>query len=145
MKIAVRYLSRGGNTRAVAEAIAKAAEVKAEQIDVPLGEAVDILFLGSGVYAFNVDRKVKDYLEALNPSDVKTIAAFSTGSTMSGTGKITAAAKAMGIPVCTNELPIKMGVKNTNFLGGEGNITLSKKQISLIEDFVKQAIGEQRS
>jgi flavodoxin len=70
-KIAVRYLSRGGNTKAAAEAIAKAAGVEAKSVEVPLDGTVDILFIGSGVYALNVDQKVKEYLEALNSNDVK--------------------------------------------------------------------------
>lgn len=137
MKIAVRYLSRGGNTRMVAEAIAREAGVKAEPLTVPLNETVDILFLGSGVYALYkfgfVDRKVKDFLEALKPDDVKSIAAFSTGATISGTGKITDMVKAKGIGVCKHELPLKMGAKS-------GGVTLSEKQLSLIADFVRQAI-----
>jgi flavodoxin len=43
MKVAVRYQTRGGNTRAVAEAIAKAAGVKAEPIYVSLREPIDLL------------------------------------------------------------------------------------------------------
>ena len=46
MKIAVRYFSRGGNTKKLADAIAKAVGVDAETTSVPLTEDVDILFLG---------------------------------------------------------------------------------------------------
>ncbi len=62
MKIAVRYFSKGGNTQKVAQAIAKAVGVKAETIQQPLREDVDILFLGTAPYAFNVDAQVKDYI-----------------------------------------------------------------------------------
>jgi flavodoxin len=55
MKIAVRYFSRGGNTKKLADAIANAVGVTAETTDVPLTEDVDILFLGSSVYAYGVD------------------------------------------------------------------------------------------
>ena len=51
MKIAVRYYSRSGNTKAVAEAIAEAVGVSAvsvEQKGAALTEPVDILFAESG-------------------------------------------------------------------------------------------------
>lgn len=43
MKIAVRYQSRGGNTRGMAEIIAKMAGVTAEPVYVPLTEKVDLV------------------------------------------------------------------------------------------------------
>lgn len=55
MKIAVRYFSRTGNTKKLAEAIAKAINVEAKITDKPLCEDVDILFLGSSAYANGVD------------------------------------------------------------------------------------------
>ena len=51
MKIAVRYYTRSGNTKKLAEAIAKAVGAEAKTVDEPLWEDVDILFLGSSVYA----------------------------------------------------------------------------------------------
>ena len=107
MKVAVRYQSRGGNTKEIAEAIAKAAGVKAESIDVSLDEPVDVLFLGGGVYAHTIDPSLKEYLEALNQDNVKSIAAFTTGAGMSGTDKIANSAKERGIIVCEKSLPIK--------------------------------------
>jgi flavodoxin len=53
MKIAVIYHSRGGNTKIVAEAIAKAAGVSAEPIHVPLDAPVDLLLIGGGVYGLH--------------------------------------------------------------------------------------------
>ena len=136
MKIAVRYQSRGGNTKAVAEAIAKAAGVKAEPIDVPLEEAVDVLFVGGGVYAWTIDKSLKNYLETLNQGMVKSVAAFSTGGGMSGTDKIAEIVKAKGINVCENSLPIKMGTHNYHLFGGKGEATLSDNKVRSIYDFV---------
>ena len=65
MNIAVRYQSRGGNTRAVAEVIAEVIGVKAETIDKPLDEKVDILFLGGGAYMWDADIKLKEYLDTI--------------------------------------------------------------------------------
>ena len=61
MKIAVRYYTRGGNTKKLADAISKAVGVDAETTSVPLTEDVDILFLGSSVYANGVDDAVKEF------------------------------------------------------------------------------------
>lgn len=66
MKIAIRYQSRGGNTKAVAEAIAKEINVPAKSIESPIEEEVDLLFIGGGVYAWNIDKKLREYLENLN-------------------------------------------------------------------------------
>ena len=59
MKIAVRYYTRSGNTRKLAEAVAKAVNTQANDVSVPLTEKADILFLGCSYYAFDVDEAVK--------------------------------------------------------------------------------------
>ena len=140
MKIAVRYQSRGGNTKAVAEAIAKAAGVKAEPIDVPLEEPTDLLFVGGGVYMWDIDRPLKDYLQTLNPNLVKSAAAFSTAGGMDGARKIVAIAKEKGIPVREKTLPLKMGAHNHAWLGGKGYITLTDNQLHLIDGFVRDSL-----
>ena len=141
MKVAVRYQSRGGNTKAVAEVIAKAAGVTAKPIDVPLDEVVDILFVGGGVYAWTIDGSLKSYLENLNKDTVKSVAAFTTGGGMSMTDKIVEIVKGNGINACDKTLPIKMGVQNYHLFGGKGEATLSEKKISLINNFVKEIIA----
>ena len=139
-KIAVRYQSRGGNTKAVAEVIAKAVGVEAEPIDVPITEPVDILFVGGGVYAWTIDKSLKTYLEKLAPENIKSIAAFSTAGGMSGTGKITAIVRTRGINVCEEPLPVKVYLRNHASLGGKGHITLSEKHLQSIKEFVKQVV-----
>ena len=130
MKIAVRYQSRGGNTKTVAEAIAKAAGVEAEPITSPIIELVDILFVGGAIYAFGMDESLKKYLQDLDPQSVKSLAAFSTGGMMSIAKKIVAAAEKKGIAVCERTLSIK-GMR-----GG----TLTDEHTRQIEDFVKEIL-----
>ena len=55
MKIAVRYYTKTGNTKRLAEAIAEAVGVKALPISEPVTEQTDILFLGNSYYAFSID------------------------------------------------------------------------------------------
>lgn len=140
MNIAVRYQSRGGNTKAVAEAIANAAGVKAEPISVPLDGPIDTLFVGGGVYKWGIDDELKDYLNKLNPATVTSVAAFSTAGVMDGTDKIISIAKGKGITVCGETLPVKVGVRNHAWFGGKGYIILSDKQINSAGNFVKQII-----
>ena len=51
MTIAVRYYSKTGNTKKLAERIAKEAGVKALPITEPITEDIETLFLASSVYA----------------------------------------------------------------------------------------------
>lgn len=141
MKIAVRYQSRGGNTKAVAEAIAKAAGVKAEPISTPFTRPVDLLFIGGGVYGWDIDPTLVKWLETLDPNKVKTIAAYSTAGGMNGTKKIKTIAEARGINVREETLPVKLGVRNHTLLGGKGYIQLTEKQIHAINEFVKNTIN----
>ena len=137
MKIAVRYQSRGGNTKAVAEAIASATGVKAEPASVPIDGPVDILFVGGGVYKWDIDDSLKNCLKKLAPATVRSIAAFSTAGGMDGAKKIAAIAKEKGIHVHDETLPIKVGLRNHAALGREGTIELTDKQIRSVNSFAR--------
>ena len=84
MKIAVRYYSKTGNTKKLAEAIAKVAGVKAETVDVMLDKDTDILFLGSSVYGAGVDPKIKEFIATLSPK-VKKVVNFSSAAILKST------------------------------------------------------------
>ena len=86
MKIAVRYYSRTGNTKKLAEAIAKAVNAEAKTTDEPLCEDVDILFLGSSVYANGVDGNIKMFIQNLNVK-VGKVVNFSTAALVKSTYK----------------------------------------------------------
>jgi len=66
MKVAIRYYTKTGNTKKLAEAIGSAINVEAKTVDEPLTEDVDILFLGSAVYAAGIDSKIKDFIANIN-------------------------------------------------------------------------------
>ncbi len=81
MKIKVRYYSRSGNTKALAEAIARGANVKAIAIDddnAPINEKTDILFIGGALYAYGLDNKIKKYISELDANNIKKAIVFST-------------------------------------------------------------------
>jgi flavorubredoxin len=81
MNVAVRYYSRSGNTKLLAEAIAEAAETSAVSVDSPqagLDEPVDVLFIGGALYAYGIDAHLKEYLKSLKKENVKKAVVFST-------------------------------------------------------------------
>lgn len=84
MTVAVRYLSKTGNTKKLAAAIGEAVGVEEEDLLSPIAEPVEILFLGSAVYAAGIDEKVGKYLEE-NREQIGTVAAFSTAALIPGT------------------------------------------------------------
>lgn len=84
MKIAVRYYTRGGNTKKLALAIGKAVGVEALDVSSPLQEKVDILFLGSSVYAAGVDDAIKQFV-AEHSDKIGKIVNFSTAAILSST------------------------------------------------------------
>lgn len=85
MKVAVRYYSKSGNTRKLAEAVGKALGVEAKTTDSPVTEHVDLLFLGSAVYATGVDEQVKAFIAGLDPKKVGKVVNISTAALLPST------------------------------------------------------------
>ena len=104
MSIAVRYDSKTGNTRKVAEAIAQALGTVALTVGDPLLEKADILFLGSAVYAAGVSPEVKAFIAGLEKDKVGAVACFSTAALLPSTYKqVKKLVEAKGIPVLEKE------------------------------------------
>ncbi|MBR6918658.1 MAG: flavodoxin, partial [Clostridia bacterium] len=64
MKFAVRYYTKTGNTKKLADAVAGALGVEALPISEPVKEAVDVLFLGNSYYAFTIDPEVRNFVKS---------------------------------------------------------------------------------
>lgn len=142
MKAAVRFQSRGGNTKAVAEIIAKKVGVNAEKVEVPLDEYIDILFVGGGVYMGKMDESLYHFLENLNVNKVGKIVCFSTTGSMSVTLKrIEEIAVKKGITVNESKLLIRMLLRGHSSLGLQGG-KLTDKQICKIEKFTDNVIEQ---
>ena len=140
MKAAVRFQSRGGNTKAVAEIIAKMAGVKAEKAEVTLDEYVDILFVGGGVYMGKMDESLYHFLEKLDVDKVGEIVCFSTTGSMGTTLKqIEQIAIKKGISVNKNKLLIQMLLRGHSSLGLKGG-KLTDKQIEKVEKFTEKVL-----
>ena len=66
MKYAVRYYTKTGNTKRLAEAVAEALGVEALPVSEPVTEPVDILLLGNSYYAFTIDPEVRSFVRSLD-------------------------------------------------------------------------------
>ncbi|AEV27993.1 flavodoxin [Sphaerochaeta pleomorpha str. Grapes] len=103
MDIAIRYYTKTGNTKKLAEAIAKTVGVPAETIETPL-EKADILFLGSSVYGGTLDPSVREFLSRLQPGQVSKIVVFGTAAILHSTYRpIKRIAKQKGLSVSDKE------------------------------------------
>lgn len=99
MNIAVYYYTRSGNTKKLADAVAEAVGVSAEEISVSLTDKVDVLFLGSSPYGFDMDSAVRDFIER-NHEKIGTLVCFgSSASGMSTFKKIKALSEEKGVTV----------------------------------------------
>ena len=108
MKYAVRYYTKTGNTKRLAEAIASTLGVEALPISEPIIEPVDLLFLGNSYYAFNIDPEVKAFIASLDKSKVKKIVNFGSAAMLNSTyKKVKAEADKVGIKMCEKEFHCK--------------------------------------
>ena len=108
MKIAVRYYTKTGNTKRLAEAVAKAVRAEALPISAPLTDSVDILFLGNSYYAFSIDPEVRDFVRSLDSSKVGRIVNFGSAAMLNSTWKkVKAEADKAGIKMDDREFHCK--------------------------------------
>ena len=104
MKVAVRYYTKTGNTKRLAEAVAEAVGVEALPISVQVTEPVDILFLGNSYYAFSIDPEVRAFVKGLDKDKVGKIVNFGSAAMLNSTyKKVKAEADKVGIPVDSKE------------------------------------------
>ena len=103
MNIAIRYYTRSGNTKKLADAISEALNIEAFDVSVPLSEKTDILFLGCSYYAFDVDPIVKEFI-VNNKDNIGKIICFGTSAMMKSMKKpVTKVARTVGIAVSDEE------------------------------------------
>ncbi|MBQ4443679.1 MAG: flavodoxin [Clostridia bacterium] len=102
MKTAVRYYSKLGNTKRIAEAIAEGAGVKAVSVteEPDLAEYVDVLFLGGAPYANIMAPELRAYAEKLSADQVGRAVLFTTSNWSRRTVRaLKKELRAKGIPV----------------------------------------------
>ena len=108
MNIAVRYYTKTGNTKRLAEAIAQAVGVEALPISVPVTQQVDVLFLGNSYYAFTIDPAVRQFIRILHRDQVGRIVNFGTAAMLNSTwNKVKMSTDIAGIPLDEREFHCK--------------------------------------
>ena len=108
MKTAVRYYTKTGNTKRLAEAVAGALGTEALPLSAPVEEPVDLLFLGNSYYAFSIDPAVRDFIRKLDKDKVGRIVNFGSAAMLNSTlKKVRAEAEKVGIPVDEREFHCK--------------------------------------
>ena len=108
MKYAVRFYTKTGNTKRLAQAIAKELGVEALPLTSPITEPVDILFLGNSYYAFTIDPEVRKFIASLSKDKVGKIVNFGSAALLNSTyKKVKAEAEKVGIPMDEKEFHCK--------------------------------------
>ena len=108
MTFAVRFYTKTGNTRRLAEAVANELGVEALPISEPVNEPVDALFLGNSYYAFSIDPEVRKFVASLDKDKVGKIINFGSAAMLNSTyKKVKAEADKVGIPMDEREFHCK--------------------------------------
>lgn len=104
MKTAIRYFtkSKKGNTKKLADAVSAALGIEALDVSRDLDEKVDRLFLINAMYAADIDREIKDFLER-NKDNIGEVVNMNTSASGSSTWK--------AVRKVTDELGIKLSEK----------------------------------
>lgn len=137
MTYAVRYYTQTGNTKRLAEAIAKELGVEALPISAPITEKVDILLLGNSYYAFTIAPEVRDFVAGLEKDKVGRIVNFGTAAMMNSTyKKVRSVAATRGIPVLDKEFHCKGEFKGMN--KGRPNADDIKAAIDFVRNLKKE-------
>lgn len=105
---AIRYFSKFGHSKQMAEAIEEIVGTKAASVAEPLTEPVDMLFLGAGVFLGKVNGAVFDFINSLTPEKVKCVVLFGSCAIIeSPVPQMREALLARGIPVCDRSFTCK--------------------------------------
>ena len=136
MNVQVRYYTRSGNTERLARAVAEAIGVTAETVEQRLTERVDVLFLCSSYYAFDVAPEVKAFLRE-NRDMIGEIVCVGTSAMMRSMKKpMRRAVKAYGIPVSEREFHCRGQFKKAH--PGRPNA----EDLGEAADFVRSVLNE---
>lgn len=107
-KVAIRYYTKTGHTKNLAQALSNSVGAEAKDIKEPIDDFVDILFLGSSYYAFGIDSEVKDFIASLDKDKVGKIVVFGSAAMLNSTRKkVKAEADKVGIEVDQREFHCK--------------------------------------
>ncbi len=137
MKIAIRYFtkSKKGNTFKLATVVSEVAGVEALTVENDLTEEVETLFLVNAMYAFNIDKEVKEFLKR-NASNIKCV--VNVNSAASGASTLKAVKKV------ANKLNILVSDKEYHTVASWINLNKGRPNeddLNRLREFVKGVIA----
>ena len=128
-------IQKTGNTKKLAEAISNAINVEAKTVDEPLTEDIDILFLGSAVYAAGIDQKIKDFIKSINVN-VGEVVNFSSAALIESTYKqVKKEVEAKGLKMSEDEFHCRGAFK---FVHREKP---DKNDLKNVQEFAKRIVN----
>ena len=80
MSSAIRFYSKFGHSKRMAEAIEDIVGAKASTVNTPISEPVDTLYLGAGVFLGKVNGAVLDFIASLTPDKVGQVVCFGSSA-----------------------------------------------------------------
>lgn len=108
MKTVIRYYSKFGHSKQMAEAIEEIVGAKAATVAEPLSEPVETLVLGAGVFLGKVNGAVIDFINTLTPEQVKCVVLFGSCAIIeSPVPQMRKALESRGIKVCDKSFTCK--------------------------------------
>ncbi|MBQ6212212.1 MAG: flavodoxin [Ruminococcus sp.] len=137
MKIEIRYFTKTGNTKKLAEAIAQELNIEAQELSAPLSEKTDILFLCNSVYWAGADSSVKKFI-AENKSKIGLLVNVSTAAMIESTyAQIKKIAEKEGVKLSDKEFHCRG--KFTALHSGHPD----DADIAAVKAFARKVIGDQ--
>ena len=83
MRVAIRYQSRGGHVKEIAEIISSGIDIEPISIDdprAPLTKPVDLLFIGGALYKYRLDPSLEEYIENIPEGMVRQAIVFGSSA-----------------------------------------------------------------
>ena len=138
MKIEIRYFTKTGNTKKLAEAIAQELNIEAQVLSAPLSEKTDILFLCNSVYWAGADSSVKKFISE-NKSKIGLLVNVSTAAMIESTyAQIKKLAEKEGVKLSDKEFHCRG--KFTSLHSGHPD----EADIAAVKAFARKVIGDSK-
>ena len=83
MNVAIRYQSRGGHVKEMAEIISSGIDIEPISVDdprAPIKKPVDVLFIGGALYAFKLDPSMEEFIESIPEGMVRVAIVFGSSA-----------------------------------------------------------------
>ena len=135
MKTAIRYYSKFGHSKQMAQAIAEIAKAEPLTVEKPLNETFDILFLGAGIFLGSVNKSVIQFINTLTPDKVGCVVLFGSSALIGEPTKgMREALTKRGVKVYDKVFECK------GAMGPIGSGHPDKQDMKALQDFVREIV-----